>query len=92
MLNGLACLNYVLKGVLEGKRSRGKPKQRWRHNILDWSSVANWSSVNPAHPRSWSMAKNKSYNGWVNPQQAEEAMMMKTKFASFSDIIRKQFW
>jgi len=45
MLNISGLSKLCFEGMLEGKRSRGMPKQRWRDNILDWSSIANWSSV-----------------------------------------------
>jgi hypothetical protein len=32
--------------MVEGKRSRGKPKNRWRDNILAWSYVKSWSEMN----------------------------------------------
>ena len=34
------------EGMLEGKRSRGKPKQRWRNNILEWSPIKDWATIN----------------------------------------------
>ena len=34
------------EGLLEGKRNRGKPKQRLRDNILKWSSTTSWITVN----------------------------------------------
>ena len=34
------------EGMVQGKRSRGKPKRRWRDNILPWSNIQNWSSIN----------------------------------------------
>ena len=34
------------EGMVEGKRSRGKPKQRWRDNIPSWSNLKDWQSVN----------------------------------------------
>ena len=34
------------EGLVEGKRNRGKPKQRWRDNILEWSSINDWSTAN----------------------------------------------
>ena len=35
-----------LEGMMEGKRSRGRPKRRWRDNILEWTSSENWASIN----------------------------------------------
>ena len=34
------------EGMINGKRSRGKPKQRWKDNILPWSNLGNWGTVN----------------------------------------------
>ena len=34
------------EGMVQGKRSRGKPKKRWRDNILPWSNTQNWFSIN----------------------------------------------
>jgi len=34
------------EGMVEGKRSRGKPKRRWRDNILPWSNTEHWCSIN----------------------------------------------
>ena len=34
------------EGLVEGKRSRGKPKQRWRSNIPLWSNINDWSVIN----------------------------------------------
>ena len=34
------------EGMLEGKRSRGKPNQRWRNNIFEWSPIKNWTNIN----------------------------------------------
>ena len=34
------------EGMVQGKRSRGKPKTRWRDNILPWSNIENWSCIN----------------------------------------------
>ena len=34
-----------LEGMVEGKRSRGKPKTRWRDNILSWSTLPDWLSI-----------------------------------------------
>ena len=35
-----------LEGMVEGKRSRGKPKARWRSNIPLWSNISDWSVIN----------------------------------------------
>ena len=35
-----------LEGIVPGQRGRGKPKNRWRDNILLWSSADNWSQLN----------------------------------------------
>ena len=34
------------EGMVEGKRSRGKPRQRWRDNISSWSKTDDWGSIN----------------------------------------------
>ena len=34
-----------LEGMIEGKRNRGKPKTRWRDNILSWSTLPDWLSI-----------------------------------------------
>ena len=35
-----------LEGNVQGKRSRGKPRLRWRDNIISWTPFDNWSSLN----------------------------------------------
>ena len=35
-----------LEGMVPGKRGRGRPKQRWRDNILSWSAAPSWNSLN----------------------------------------------
>ena len=35
-----------LEGMIQGQRRRGKPKMRWRDNILSWSLVKSWDSIN----------------------------------------------
>ena len=32
--NGVAKITY--QGIIEGKRSRGRPRRRWRDNIKNW--------------------------------------------------------
>ena len=34
------------EGMVQGKRGKGKPKRRWRDDILSWSNTQNWSSIN----------------------------------------------
>ena len=34
------------EGMVEGKRSRGKPKLRWKNNIPTWSNQADWNVIN----------------------------------------------
>ena len=34
-----------LEGMIEGKRNRGKPRTRWRDNILSWSTLPNWDNI-----------------------------------------------
>ena len=34
------------EGLIEGKRSRGKPKQRWRDKIPSWSNLSDWNTIN----------------------------------------------
>jgi len=34
------------EGMIEGKRSRGRPKQRWRDNIPSWSNLRDWNTIN----------------------------------------------
>ena len=34
------------EGMIQGKRSRGRPKQRWRDNIPSWSGIHTWDSIN----------------------------------------------
>ena len=45
---GLAKICF--EGTLEGKRSRGRPRMRWRNNILLWSNIDNWSNINKIVP------------------------------------------
>ena len=35
-----------LEGLVPGKRSRGKPRLRWRDNVISWSPTDNWSTLN----------------------------------------------
>ena len=35
-----------LEGMIQGKRSRGRPKRRWRDNIFEWTPAENWTSIN----------------------------------------------
>ena len=35
-----------LEDIVCGKRNKGRPKRRWRDNILTWSKCANWSEIN----------------------------------------------
>ena len=35
-----------LEGLIQGKRNRGKPKLRWRDNIIEWSPTQSWSTLN----------------------------------------------
>ena len=35
-----------LEGLVQGKRSRGKPKLRWRDNVIAWSPTDKWSILN----------------------------------------------
>ena len=35
-----------LEGMFPGKRSRGKPKHRWRDNIIAWSPTNQWTEIN----------------------------------------------
>ena len=35
--NGAAKMTY--QGLIEGKRSRGRPRRRWRENIKDWKHL-----------------------------------------------------
>ena len=44
--SGLSKLCF--EGMVQGKRSRGKPKQRWRENIPSWSGIHTWDSINQA--------------------------------------------
>ena len=34
-----------LEGMVDGKRSRGRPKTRWRDNIASWSTLPDWLSI-----------------------------------------------
>ena len=34
------------EGMIQGKRGRGKPKQRWRNNILTWTNIGDWNTIN----------------------------------------------
>ena len=44
--SGLSKLCF--EGMVQGKRSRGRPKQRWRENIPSWSKIHTWDSINQA--------------------------------------------
>ena len=35
--NGVA--KITCQGIIEGKRSRGRPRRRWRENIKDWKHL-----------------------------------------------------
>ena len=35
--NGVEKITY--QGIIEGKRSRGRPRRRWRENIRDWKHL-----------------------------------------------------
>ena len=35
-----------LEGLVPGKRSRGRPRLRWRDNVISWSPTDNWSTLN----------------------------------------------
>ena len=37
-----------LEGMVQGKRSRGRPRHRWRENIPSWSGIQTWDSINQA--------------------------------------------
>ena len=34
------------EGMVEGKRGRGRSRRRWRDNILPWSNIKDWDSIN----------------------------------------------
>ena len=34
------------EGLVEGKRNRGRPKQRWRDSLLSWSNTQDWDMIN----------------------------------------------
>ena len=34
------------EGMVDGKRGRGKPRQRWRDNIPSWSNIKDWNKIN----------------------------------------------
>ena len=36
----------TIEGHIEGKRHRGRPRQRWRDDIIEWTKMTNWSTVN----------------------------------------------
>ena len=44
--SSLGLSKLCFEGMVQGKRSRGKPKQRWRNNILQWTNLNNWNSIN----------------------------------------------
>ena len=35
-----------LEGSVPGYRKRGRPKRRWRENILTWAKCNSWSEIN----------------------------------------------
>ena len=35
-----------VEGMIEGQRSRGAPKRRWRENVKDWSEINSWETIN----------------------------------------------
>ena len=35
-----------LEGMVEGQRSRGAPKRRWKENITEWLEITNWNTIN----------------------------------------------
>ena len=44
--SSLGLAKLCLEGIVPGKRKRGRPKGRWRDNILIWSASQNWSAIN----------------------------------------------
>ena len=34
------------EGLIEGKRNRGRPKQRWCDNLPSWSNTQDWNTIN----------------------------------------------
>ena len=57
---GLAKICF--EGTFEGKRSRGRPRMRWRNNILLWSNIENWSNINKIVP-DWKKLREISHVG-----------------------------
>ena len=42
-VKGVAKLCF--EGMVEGKRSRGRPKQRWRDNVMKWKGFSSWKDL-----------------------------------------------
>ena len=39
-------VRITLEGHIEGKCHQGRPRQRWRDDIIVWMQMSNWSTVN----------------------------------------------
>ena len=44
----LGLSKLCFEGMVQGKRSRGRPRHRWRENIPSWSGIHTWDSINQA--------------------------------------------
>ena len=40
------CFEVCFEGMIQGERSRARPKHRWRDNIPSWSGIQTWDSIN----------------------------------------------
>ncbi len=44
--NSKGLSKICVEGMTPGKRSRGRPPQRWRDNIMKWSNITSWDDLN----------------------------------------------
>ena len=39
-------LKICLEGMIPGKKTRGRPRNRWRDNVIKWTELPDWFTVN----------------------------------------------